>query len=245
MAPSTSIINNLNYFAQRVATLGEDEFFPIMVFKLKADNPEMEMACQVLLRENISSVGQFEELRDHIVAMCVEENAKCFMNVCRRDWNTVLVEMAKLVEVTRKTRDFEEASNVYNRALTTASCEESFIVNVKGHGSQLLETVKHKLRVTSKNPTLEVATLATPDGYQLVCEAPLTKEVAAGLATIPQVRTETDGLAMAFGMRQQAARREASSTGSASSSSSRGSEDTSIKALSTAKYTNVTRLGRA
>lgn len=91
----------------------KDEFYFIQIIKRRKDNPEMEKSVSIKDRFIISSIEDFQKLKDKIINRCYEYNARAYININPRDHKKTAFETLKLIAEACSNEQYHLAQKAY------------------------------------------------------------------------------------------------------------------------------------
>jgi hypothetical protein len=150
----------------------DDDFYFLQLLQRKKDNPDLSCSVKVVDDYYIYSLEQFDSLKQHIIQICTEKNARAYFRLNRRSAKKVGLQMLKKVTDLIINEQYKQIKNAYPGVVGEfhSDNDKSWLIDIDSKDTELLETVSNKAielqTLTNKPPV--VICIPTRSGYHLI-----------------------------------------------------------------------------
>lgn len=116
------MVNNFNRISELLVFENQGDFYHIQIIQRKKDNPNLSKSTKIIKTYNVYSVYELTNLKETIINLCDEKNARAYIRVNKRNDQVVALEMLERLANAIKTGSYATARVVYDKAIgnTTA-----------------------------------------------------------------------------------------------------------------------------
>ena len=107
------MINNFRQIIQHIRFDSEDDFYHLQILKRKKENPEIGSNSYVIRTYCIRSKEHLIEKQDEIIRLCMDHNARAYINLNRRSFEKAAFHTLKKVTDIIMNKDYKSVRNAF------------------------------------------------------------------------------------------------------------------------------------
>lgn len=170
------MIDNFNQIKTLCPFYSDDDFYVVQILKRRRENPEMKKAQKLIHTFYLYCQEDFSELRDKIINLCQEHNARAYIRMNRRSLMKIALHVQKIIlDATIKgtVDSLKSVQKAYLKACgkySNAGEDKKWIIDVDTKDETFMSKVKqHLISVLPENRKI-LAIIPTPNGYHIVVQ---------------------------------------------------------------------------
>lgn len=172
------MVNNFQAIKPLLNFDSDDDFYHLQIIKRRKENPDMKSNSYALRSYYITSINYLEEIMKDVVAMCHMQTARACLNLNRRSFEKVAMQV--MLKVTNQiiNKDFKSVRRVYESVCGGCSNEpkKRWIIDIDTFDEDYISLVKSAIHLAAQRQqdeiidinTLILATLPTKNGFHII-----------------------------------------------------------------------------
>lgn len=166
-------IDNFDRIIPLLNWKSDDEFYFVQILRRKKENAGMKGNARVVRTYKITNEDQLLELKEDIISLCKESNARAYISLNVKSFKKVSFNALKILAERIACEQFKAASSAYDSAIgqTKTDRDKSWIVDFDSKDDdEYIELVSAIKQCKSKTGEETVrAVIPTKNGYHLIC----------------------------------------------------------------------------
>jgi hypothetical protein len=170
------MIDNFNIIRPLLAFENPGDFYFLQILKRRKDNPGMTGDSQVIDNIYIYSLETFDKIKDRVIELCNNNNARAYLRLNRRNNKKIAFMTLKKTTDLIISEEYKAVKNVYESVCGEYHSEEnkSWIVDVDGihlrFKDRIVELIKelHSGIVRPEKPYKIIAEIPTKNGFHII-----------------------------------------------------------------------------
>lgn len=124
--------NNFERIKQLLKFESDDDFYYLQILKRKKENPDIGFNSITIKTYYITSLEQLESRKDEIIHLCDYHNARAYINLNVRSFETIAFHTLKKITDIIMAKDFKSARNAYESCCGTYGTgkNKSWIIDI-------------------------------------------------------------------------------------------------------------------
>ena len=169
-------VDNFNQIKPLCPFYSEDDFYIVQILKRRRENPEMKKGQKLIHTFFLYSEEDFDKLRDKIIGLCQEHNARAYIRMNRRSLMKIALHVQKIVLDATIKGTVDSLKSVQKAYLTAcgkysnAGNDKKWIIDVDTKDEYFLIDVKEHIRSVLPENRKILAVIPTPNGYHIVVQ---------------------------------------------------------------------------
>ena len=94
-----------------------NDFWVVQIIKRRKDNPELPRGEKMIDTLYIHDRQEWDEIRPKIIEICEENNARAYINVNRRNYKTISLQMLKRIATDVADGSYKNCANAFNKSV--------------------------------------------------------------------------------------------------------------------------------
>lgn len=161
------IIDNIEPIKSFLEFKNEGDFYLVQIIRRKKDNPTSKSARNIK-SYYIESKEHFDSIYDEIKKMCETFNARAYINVGRKNYRSVSMDMMAILSNNIRNGNFKNKKIFDSAATTNKSDDKYWIVDLDGQFDlDYIKSIIYNIRPIGDKIKLE---LPTKSGFHLICK---------------------------------------------------------------------------
>ena len=168
-------INNFSIIRDKLVFNNRNEFYFVQIIQRKKDGNEglhIRSGYRLIKPLYIYSLEEFDSLSDRIKELCINNNARAYINMNVRNANEVALEcIRKYAELVANNNAFQ-GNNIWNSSCGSTKArgyKSLWVVDVDCKEETYLNKVIEIIRQCRHNDNFTLYTVPTLNGYHILC----------------------------------------------------------------------------
>jgi len=164
------MINNFEQIKNILKFESEDDFYFIQILKRRKENPEMGSNSALIKSYYIKSIEHFEKVMPEIITLCNATNARAGINLNKRSFKQVALQMLKKVTDCVIGENFKSVKNGYDSVCGkfTSEPNKSWIVDIDVKAMVFVGILTKKMETLQPLGDKIKSIIETKNGYHLI-----------------------------------------------------------------------------
>lgn len=169
------IVDNFLEIENYLSFNNKDEFYVIQILQRKKDGNQglhIRQGYRLLKTYCIYSIKELEDLRERIINLCNDNNARAYINMNVRNAKEVALECIQRYATLVADDNARMGGNVYEKAcgsLKARGYKAKWVVDVDSPDKSYLETIRNLILSCRHNEEFELFVLNTVNGFHIIC----------------------------------------------------------------------------
>jgi hypothetical protein len=149
----------------------ENTFYFLQIIKRRKENPEMQTGQQVLKSYYINSVEYLDRKREDIIKLCEDNNARAYINLNKRSYEKVAIQMIKYLADAVYNKQHENCKNAFEKIAgrNNADADKKWILDVDTKDQKLITEITAFIQTQRPEGDKVHIILETKAGFHILC----------------------------------------------------------------------------
>lgn len=191
------MVNNFEFLKNVLHFDSYDRFYFIELLKRKKDNPDMSKSQKMIDFYEVSSLEEYDNLKDKIIQKCHYHNCRAYLSVNPRSRKKIALEMLRTISSRIADNDYN-VRNIYHSMLgkfMASSIDKLWIVDIDYQEYDVLRNVVTLIKKIK--PEFTYYSVPTINGFHLLCP-PFNSKEFAKLCPYPEVSIHTNNSTLLY-----------------------------------------------
>jgi hypothetical protein len=164
------MINNFRQITHLLKFDNEDDFYHLQIIKRKKENPELGSNSYVVRTYCIRSKEHLVDKMDEIINLCLNHNARAYINLNRRSFERAAFHTLKKITDIIMSKDYKSARNAFESVCGEygSGKDKFWIIDIDPEHFELAPTLKVHLTDLDPVGAKVHAEIPTKHGYHII-----------------------------------------------------------------------------
>lgn len=169
------MVNNFRFIEYFLKFDSEHDFYMIQILKRRKENPSMKNNTKLIRTYYIYSLAALDKLKDRIIELCQENNARAYIRLNRRNAQRIALHTQAMICRMMLEGDYKNINKAYDKACGKHSHEpkKRWIVDIdtkdQDEFSKVFDEVT-AIHTSNKSSNTILGYTETPNGFHLITE---------------------------------------------------------------------------